>query len=654
MISSPEEQLLESRLVFSIDRYRITLVIGPTLPPVAPMVSRIYRPDQVLWWRAAEISLSQKQSTIRECTIDLATVFREISTAKTLVIVDPLPRSLVSDVLWALLRKNHLEEKRTKPSVRLLLLCSTLIEGQRILKALLGEKDAQSILENDGKSSAPENTCSLLTWGPPRTPIPMAYRVAPTPDFIATLIETIFQIHVRYPDTGGDILGLVPSLGDNVDRILQLDSEEYWDHHASNKIPHVDFVVLHHAGRLPAPTASTRRRVYYTTPTVLESSTMVIPNIQFMVDSGWTDGAYFDTTSGLDRSARVPVHRDTAQQRASAYLTHPVGAHYFGLFTEQEMDRAPSVPSHLARSNLTQFVFLCKLTEMDPLFCLDFPDLAPTVEGIQYALEMLHALGAIDDRTALTELGRQMGYFSSVVEPRIARMLLAAVESPWLSCDMLTVTSLLQVLQDDPDMSLFRPKPKRVQQQLLDYEEAMARLVDPSGDHVSYCNALSQVESSYNAVDDICREHFLHVPTVRACLRRRAQLQPIFAAMLRQRRADGRSETPLRRRDFSSDDERSVVIRQCLLTGFCMNVAQLNRDGQYVLLHDRATRVVPAPNSVYSQYTKLTSAYICFSSSSASSLGDMNVHGVSTLEGQWLHKIVPHYYTSNAATRVVE
>jgi pre-mRNA-splicing factor ATP-dependent RNA helicase DHX16 len=648
MISSPEEQLLESRLVYSIDRYRITLVIGqPT--DVAPTLLRRYRSDQILWWRAAESLPTTNKSGIRECTIDLATVFREMTAATTyafLIVVDPLPPSLAADVLWAFLRRNQDE---TNSSMRLLILCSTLVEGQRTLKLLLGETNAASILDQGSATSSAEkeNACSVLTWGPPRTPIPMAFRVAPTADYIEMLIETIFQIHVQYPDTGGDILGLVPSLGDNVDRILQKNSEEYWDHHASSKkIPRVEFVMLHHVGRLPPPGTS-RRRVYYTTPTVLESSTTcVIPNIQSIVDSGWTNCAYFDATSGLERTTRVPVDREAARQRASAWVTHPVGAHYVGLYTEQDMDRASSVPSFLARSNLTQFVFLCKLTGIDPLFALDFPEFAPTIEGIQYALEILHALGAIDDRTELTELGRQMGAFSSVVEPRIARMLLAVAARPLLSNDILTLASLMQVLQDAPELSLFRAKPRHVQQQMLDYEEAMAGLVDPSGDHVSYCTALSQLGLSYTSIDDLCREHFLHVPTVRACLRRRVQLQPILAAMLR--RDEGRSE----RRDFV---EPSILIRQCLLAGFCMNVAQLDRDGQYVLLRDQSTRVIPAPSSVYSQYTKLTSAYICFSSSSASpSLPDVHVHGVSALEAQWLQEIVPHYYTANAATHVVE
>ena len=100
-------------------------------------------------------------------------------------------------------------------------------------------------------------------------------------------------------------------------------------------------------------------------------------------------------------------------------------------------------------------------------------------------LETLYSLGALDDKTNLTDLGRDLSVFPT--EPRVARMLLESINEK-CSWEVLGVAGALQVRD-----LLHKPHDRR-QQAVIDYNNAVGEYSDSSGDHVTFVNLLSAME----------------------------------------------------------------------------------------------------------------------------------------------------------------
>jgi ATP-dependent RNA helicase DDX35 len=525
----------------------------------------------------------------------------------------------------------------------------------------------------------------------PQYPIQIVYLSEPTSNYSMTMIETIYQIHIQYPVAmrvpstittaatttthttttttatatnrknmilHGDILCLLPSLSD-VDRIIR-DSEEYFDQQPTKSSQKYDisFIPLYPNHTSSTPTSAiqqqqrNRRMVYYTTNTLIESWT--IPNIQYVIDTGFIQLSYLDTNSGLDRSCMVPIHQDCAQLRTSCcvfqsgimshhdstssnyHKNHDTSNICFRLYTESYyLQMSPLTPPEIVRTNPTHVILQLKSFGIDNIFTFDLIDV-PSMEAIQYGLETLYALGAIDDTTSLTPLGYDMVAFP--VEPRISRMLLASIDKPYqCSTDILTIASILYVQQQQ--VSLFLPKPRINQQLIFDYEEAMSNIIDPSGDHVSYCNIFSDLDGNYDYSNrkDFCQERFIHFNTMKRCMEIRHYLTRLLQQF-----------GPIRTYPTHDALQRSQIIRQCITTGFFMNVAKLEPDGRYYTLRHHVM-VVPSKNSLFTKYTKVSSEYIMFHRSMDNVVGSRNndsieIVCISAMEAKWLREIAPHYY----------
>jgi HrpA-like RNA helicase len=200
-----------------------------------------------------------------------------------------------------------------------------------------------------------------------------------------------------------------------------------------------------------------------------------------------------------------------------------------------------------------------KALGVENVLAFDLMDV-PSVDALSHGLELLYALGAINDKTNLTKLGMDMSTFPT--EPAVARMLLESL-SAGCSWEVLGVAAALQV------RALFHKPRGRRQQQLLDYEAAVSSLADPSGDHVTYANLLAEAED--RALDEEeCKENFINYIALKRALEVRNQL----ARFLRQ---FGRVQAI----GITGDESRSKAIRRCVTAGFFFNVAKLANDGHY-------------------------------------------------------------------------
>jgi ATP-dependent helicase HrpB len=169
-----------------------------------------------------------------------------------------------------------------------------------------------------------------------------------------------------------------------------------------------------------------RRKVIVAT-NVAETS-LTIPGVTLVIDSGLARIARFDPRRGIDTLFIEKISKASAEQRAGrAGRTAP--GRCLRLWTEDEhRGRAAAELPEIRRVDLAEpFLLMAAVAGLDLNDWQSFPWVeAPLQESAARAVELLHDLGATDSQGRITEAGRGMLAFP--LHPRYARMLQMAAE----------------------------------------------------------------------------------------------------------------------------------------------------------------------------------------------------------------------------------
>lgn len=140
-------------------------------------------------------------------------------------------------------------------------------------------------------------------------------------------------------------------------------------------------------------------------------------------------------------------------------------------------------------------VLLLKSLGINDLIGFEFMD-PPPGETLMRALELLYALGALNDRGELTKLGRRMAEFP--VDPMLSKAIIAS-ENYSCTDEVLTIISMLS----ESGSIFYRPKDKK-----LHADQARQNFVRPGGDHFTLLNVWEQwADTNYS--QQFCYEQFL-------------------------------------------------------------------------------------------------------------------------------------------------
>jgi HrpA-like RNA helicase len=307
-----------------------------------------------------------------------------------------------------------------------------------------------------------------------------------------------------------------------------------------------------------------------------------------------------------------PISRASAQQRAGrAGRTQP--GKCFRLYTEKAFNELePQTYPEILRSNLGGVVLQLKKLGIDDLVHFDFMD-PPAPETLMRALELLNYLGALDDDGNLTQLGSLMAEFP--LDPPLCKML---IESPKYNCsnEILSIVSLLSV----PSVFV---RPKESQKQA---DEAKARFAHSDGDHLTLLNVYHAFKQ-YHEDPQWCYDNFLNYRSLKAADNVRQQLAKIMK----------RLNLDLVSTEFTSK-EYYVNIRKCLVSGFFMKVAHLEKSGHYLTVKDNQA-VALHPSSVLHGTAPEWVVYNEFVLTSRNFIRDVTI-----INPEWLLEIAPHYY----------
>ncbi|MGW0003031.1 ATP-dependent helicase HrpB [Nocardia grenadensis] len=273
--------------------------------------------------------------------------------------------------------------------------------------------------------------------------------------------------------TAGDVLVFLPGAAE-IRRVTAL----------LGGLEGVDIVPLH--GRLPAAAQDAalrpgaRRRVVLATA-VAESS-LTVPGVRAVVDSGLARVPRIDRARGLSGLATVRVSAAVAEQRAGRAGREGPG-HVWRCWPEYEHGTLPAYPEpEIRTADLTRLALELACWGTSDGRGLTWWD-APPSGGLAAGREVLRALGAVGTEGTVTDRGRRMARLG--LHPRLARALLdgAAVVGPRAAAEVVAV------LDDDTHLSgvdlaaglraLRRERPVRWRREV----ERLSRSVEgPEGD----------------------------------------------------------------------------------------------------------------------------------------------------------------------------
>ncbi|MBQ9241872.1 MAG: ATP-dependent helicase HrpB [Proteobacteria bacterium] len=279
-----------------------------------------------------------------------------------------------------------------------------------VMSATLDASDVSSYL----------GACDVFEVNAPLYPLEVRYAQAAYgmrfSEYGAALVEIC---GTALAETSGDVLVFLPGVAD-IQSAISLSEARWGDAY--------DYVACHASLSIEAQRgilvkSGARRRLIFST-NVAESS-VTVPGVSAVVDSGLAKRKFFDSVSGLSRLETVHISRASADQRAGRAARLGPGK-CFRLWTEfaHNQFEAQTVPEierlDLSQAYLQIIGWGLEAPESLPLMS------QPAPGRLSDARELLERLGALE-AGSLSALGREMVHLP--LEPRLARWLLAASEN---------------------------------------------------------------------------------------------------------------------------------------------------------------------------------------------------------------------------------
>ncbi|MFH9980787.1 ATP-dependent helicase HrpB [Streptomyces sp. NPDC017179] len=288
-----------------------------------------------------------------------------------------------------------------RPELRLVAASATT--DARVWAELLG---GAPVVEAHGAAHPVE-----VVWAPPSRPVRPPHGMRVDPALLAHVASVVRQ---ALAERAGDVLCFLPGVGE-IGRVAGLLGD----------LGDVDVLRVH--GRAPADVQDAvlvpgrRRRVVLAT-SVAESS-LTVPGVRVVVDSGLAREPRVDHARGLSALTTVRASRASGQQRAGRAGREAPGAVY-RCWAEAEEARLPAFPApEIKVADLTAFALQAACWGDPDASGLALPD-PPPGGAMAAAREVLTVVGAVDSAGRATDRGRSLARLG--VHPRLGRALLDA------------------------------------------------------------------------------------------------------------------------------------------------------------------------------------------------------------------------------------
>ncbi|MBK5307065.1 MAG: ATP-dependent RNA helicase HrpA [Frankiaceae bacterium] len=267
-------------------------------------------------------------------------------------------------------------------------------------------------------------------------------------------------------------------------------------------------------------TAHTGRRVVLAT-NVAETS-LTVPGIRYVVDPGTARISRYSARTKVQRLPIEPISQASARQRAGRCGRVADGI-CIRLYAEDDFEKRPEYTDpEILRTNLASVILQMTAIGLGDVAAFPFVD-PPDRRNIKDGLDLLHELGALDNRRRLTPIGRQLAALP--IDPRLARMVVEADRQGALR-EVLVIAAALSI--QDP-----RERPLDKQQQA---DELHKRFADPTSDFLTYLNLWNHISEQQKALSSsafrrLCRTEFLNWLRIREWQDLHSQLRRVARSL---------------------------------------------------------------------------------------------------------------------------
>jgi len=387
-------------------------------------------------------------------------------------------------------------------------------------------------------------------------------------------------------DPRGDILVFLPG-----EREIRDAERELLARNLRHTVIHPLYARLSAADQSKVFASIPQRRVILAT-NVAETS-ITIPGIVYVVDTGTARLSRYDPRSGTTRLQIEGISQASAEQRKGRCGRVRDGI-CVRLYDEQSFAARPAFTDpEIKRTGLAGVILRMKSLGLGDVE--DFPFLdPPQPRAIAEGYRVLEELGALGDRRELTTLGRRLARFP--VDPRIGRMILAGAD---LGClrEVLVIAAALNV--QDP-----RERPRELQQKADDLHR---RFRDERSDFVGLLRLWDFVRDAERKgtshLRRTCKESFLSFVRIREWREIHRQLEEIVrelrievARPAAKPQAAARPPPAKPAAKGSGAGDETDALHRALVTGLLSKVGKWNPESR-VYMGAKQTRFAIHPSS---------------------------------------------------------
>ncbi|KAK3610344.1 hypothetical protein CHS0354_029813 [Potamilus streckersoni] len=452
-------------------------------------------------------------------------------------------RTLHTDIIMGLLRK--IQQKRDDLKII-------------VASATLDAEEMRDFFNRNDSKDESKDTAGILTIEGRMFPVDVHYCLDPFPNYVKGTVETVIKIH--HNEQSGDVLAFLTGQ-EEVETVVSLLIDEakrlYKEKHP------MKMKVLPMYGSLPA---SEQFKVFERTPqntrkivvaTNIAEASITINGIVYIVECGFVKLKAYHPKTGIESLMVTPVSQASANQRAGRAGRVRAGK-AFRLYTEEEYDKLPpSTVPEMQRSDLAPVILQLKALGISNVLRFHFLS-APPAQNMIRGLELLYALGALDENGNLTyPLGLQMAEFP--LTPMFAKMLLISGEFK-CSEEAITIAAMSQI------QNIFvSPTGQRKAA-----DSAKRKFSVEEGDHITLINVYNAF-IKYGQNSEWCHENFLNYKGLKRATEIREQLIRLLKKF----------KIPV----VSCEDDVNAI-RRCITSGFFANAAKFHFTGEYKTVRD--------------------------------------------------------------------
>jgi len=327
-----------------------------------------------------------------------------------------------------------------------------------------------------------------------------------------------------------------------------------------------------------------RRKIIVAT-NIAETS-LTIPGIRFVIDTGEARISRFNSRTRTRRLPIEPISQSSANQRMGRCGRVEDGV-CIRLYSESDYEERPIyTPPEILRSSLAEVILRMKAYRLGKVEAFPFID-PPPAQAIRAGYNLLEELGALDGDRELTAIGRELARLP--VDPTVGRMVLQARKEGVVH-EVLIVASALSI--QDP-----RDRPADARQAA---DEAHRKYVHPHSDfltlHRIWETYHEEAETlSQGRLRKFCRAHFISYARMREWRDLHNQLKRSLANPRRKHtlRTEDPAPPVVDEKDFLWGGVSYRKIHRSLLTGLLGNVARRENGNEFRMAGDRRVLVFP-------------------------------------------------------------